>query len=146
VLEEFYSQDLEALYRCCLKHRDDLCVEKVVGNPDSSIYPLWQQWGGDSSRISISEPPDLELLNLNYVRQLVRKRTSVQKTLHFGEGSSLPGHLLMLRDSEVEGKSLESFPPVAALGYALAELENPLTSGTFTPTRKRTPRNLRYKH
>ncbi len=146
VLDEFYSQELEELYRKSLLHRDVFCVEKIVGNPDNSIYPLWQQCGGDSSRISISEPPNLEIIDLNYVTQLVRKRTSLQKTLHFdiGKGSSLPGHLALLRDEDTEKRSLESFPPVAALGYALAELESPLTQGTFTPRRTRRARNPRH--
>jgi hypothetical protein len=68
----------------------------------------------------------------------------MEKTLHIGEGRMLPGFLSMLREEEIEGKGLESFPPVAALGYALAELESPLTSGHFTPKRERTARNVRY--
>jgi hypothetical protein len=146
VLEEFYSQDLEELYRCCSKNRDQLCVEKVVGNSDSSIYRLWEQCGGASPRISISEPPGLENIDLNYISQLIRKRTSLQKTLHFGKGSSLPGHLTLLRDEDTEKKSVESLAPLAALGYCLAELESPLAQGHFTPKRKRTPRRVRWGH
>ena len=50
----------------------------------------------------------------------------------------------MLRDDDTEKRSPEFFPPVAALGYALAEMERPVMQGTWTPTRKKTPRNLRY--
>lgn len=143
---EFYSQDLEELYRRCLKLRDELCVEKIVGDPSSSIYRLWVKCGDNFPRIYISEPPDLEIIDLNYISQLIRKRVSLQKTLHFGEGSSLPGHLAMLRDDDTEKRSPEFFPPVAALGYALAKMERPVMQGTWTPTRKKTPRNLRYRH
>jgi hypothetical protein len=146
VLSEFYSQDLESLYRRCLKHRDVLCVERVVGDSSNSIYRLWQECGGTSQRIYIAAPPRLEEIDLNYISQLIRKRTSLQKTLHFGSGSELPRNLTLLRGEDTEKKSLEFFPQVAALGYALSELESPAWGGggTWTPTRKKTPRNLRY--
>ncbi len=144
VLDEFYSAKLEELHRCCLKHSNELCAESVVGDPGNSLNELWRNFGDSASQISICEPPSFKQISLNYISQLVRKRTSMEKTLHIGEGRMLPGFLSMLREEEIEGKGLEAFPAVAALGYVLAVLEIPQMSGTFTPTRKRTSRNLRY--
>lgn len=138
ILEEFFSSDLEELYRACLRHRDHLCVKKVKGNPHNSLKRLWSKLGDEGGRIYISEPPSIKSIDLNYVIQLVRKRTSLQKTLHFGEGSSLPGYLSTLREEEIgKGNTLERCPPIAALGYCLSLLEKPLSSGQYTPTRAR---------
>ena len=144
VLEEFYSAKLEELHRCCLKHSKELCAESVVGDPGNSLNKLWRNFGDSASQISICEPPSFKQISLNYISQLVIKRTSMEKTLHIGEGRMLPGFLSMLREEKIEGKGLESFPVVAALGYVLTELESPLTQGHFTPRRTRTARNPRY--
>jgi len=146
VLDEFYSADLEELHRCCARHRDELCAESVVGDPGSSLNELWRNLGDSAPQIYISEPPNFKNIDLNYASQLVRKRTSMQKTLHIGEGRMLPGFLSMLREEEIEGKNLESFPAIAALVYALSALESPPTRGTWTPKRKRSARRVRWGH
>jgi hypothetical protein len=145
VLDEFYSSDLEELHRCCGKARDKLCAQSVVGDPHSSLNELWRNLGDSAPTIYISKPPSFENIDLNFSSQLVRKRTSIQKTLHIGEGRMLPGFLSTLREEEIEGKSLQSFPAIAALAFTLAVMEGQLTTGTWIPTRKRTPRNLRYR-
>lgn len=142
IVDEVFSADLEELYRACLRHRDEFCVKRVYGNPHSSLISLWRALGREGARISISEPSGLESIDLNFVTQLIRKHTSLRKTLHFGE-STLPQHLSTIPAEEIEGKSLEHLPAIAALGFTLAVLEKKKSSGQFVPQRPRKPRAIR---
>jgi hypothetical protein len=136
VIDEFFSLDLEQLYRSVLDFRDRLCSTKLFGDPHSNLQCLWRDLGIEGQRLFITEPPRFKEIDLNYTVQILRKRTSLQKTLHFGGGCSLPGLLSAIPVEKIEEKNaLERHPSIAALGYALAVMERPLSSEHFTPTR-----------
>jgi len=123
-LAEYESSNLEVLHRTCLKFRENYQFRDVLGNCENPIYSMWEQLGKHGARIRITQPSDLHNFNLNKVAQLGRKHTSqTRKTLHFGPGSALPGHLNTLTAEAVEGADIEHIPPVAALGWVLSEME-----------------------
>ncbi len=64
------------------------------------------------------DDPQGLLFYVQTVNELVK---SSQKLLFFGENSQLPGNFLTLSPEDLEGKA-QDYPPVAALGYAVAAL------------------------
>ena len=72
--------------------------------------------------INITLPPDFEKIDLNLTSQLVKRNTESRKTLHFGE-SKIPAYLTRFVAERIENETIENFPPMAAFGFVLAELE-----------------------
>ena len=121
-LKEFESSDLEELHRHCLMFKEQLCAEYILGNSDDHIYSIWRSCSAGNPSITVTQPSDYDKLNLNYVAQLIRKHGQ-HNTLHIGAGFALPGFFQLLRAEDIESKTMEHYPPLAALGYALSYLE-----------------------
>ena len=64
------------------------------------------------------DDPQALIFYVQMIQDLVK---SSQKLLFFGENSSLPGNFLALSPEELTDKAAD-YPPVAALGYAVAAL------------------------
>lgn len=141
LLEEFESSNLEELYRHCLKCKEEFYATNIMGNPENSVHDIFRRCGSGNSYVTVTEPSNLEDIDLNYVAQLIR-RHGQHNTLHIGGERSLPGFFQLLRAEDIVSKPIEQFPPIAALGYALSYLEKYGGESLvgWTPTRKITPR------
>jgi len=138
VLAETETDDIEELRRYGLKYRDDFKLKTIYGDPSSPIYELWRRRYG-SDVVNLALPSNHEDIDLNLLAQLVKRNTHVRKTLHFGQESRLPGHLMELMEDRVPMDYLEEYPALTALSYPLVQLE--LTTyqpgGHFRPDRLR---------
>ena len=119
ILAEHETGDLEELQRHCHQFEDEFCLKSFLGNPENPIHEIWKQQAGHSTRIAL--PYDHEKIDLNLLAQLVKQNTEARKTLHFGE-SKIPGFLTRFMADRIENEQIEQFPPMAAFGFALAQL------------------------
>jgi hypothetical protein len=67
------------------------------------------------------DPHNLRL----YANQIGDRTAFAKKALHFGEASRIPGALSILSPDDIYKKRAQEFPIVAALGFAIAGLEEP---------------------
>ena len=119
ILAECESDNLEILYRATVKYKQRYLFEDVFGNRANPLNEAWQKWG----YVGVLYPDCFLKVTLNIVGQFVKKNTSAtRKTLNFGD-SVLPGYLSDLEADKIEADNLDQLPPIAALGYCLAEME-----------------------
>ena len=130
VLAEHESADLEELQRYCHKFEEDFCLGSVLGNPDSPIHELWKKQKGAPTRVTLPLALDYEKIDMNLVIQLIKRNTESRKTLHFRQ-SKIPGYLTRFMADRIETETLEDYPPMAAFGFVLAQME--LRSGSIMP-------------
>ena len=60
-----------------------------------------------------------------YANQIKNLMGVAKKALHFGASSQLPGQLGALTPDDVQMKKVQDFPAIAALGFAVAGLDEP---------------------
>jgi hypothetical protein len=61
---------------------------------------------------------------INLISQLVRRHTERgYKTLHFGDQSRLPSYLSELTADKIKENEIQEYPPIAALGFCLSQME-----------------------
>ena len=139
ILAEHETSDLEELQRYCHKFEDDFCLGSVLGNPDSPIHEIWKKQKGHPTRVAL--PHDYEKIDMNLIAQLIKKNTQSRKTLHFGD-SKIPGYLTRFMADRIENELIEQYPPMAAFGFALVQMElhGGFTRPHFTPDRSGTTR------
>jgi len=141
VLAEHETPDLEELQRYCHKFRDDFCLTSILGNPENPIYELWRRRTPNAT-INVSQPCDVDKIDLNLVGQLLRRNTEGRKTLHFGSDSKLPGYFTRFVAKRIEKEEIEEYPAIAAFGFVLVEVE--LTGYSDTPPFRPNRRGRRF--
>jgi len=134
VLAEFESPNLENLHRQCLKFRKDFLCGSILGKSESSFIKIWRQFREHPGLSMPYEDLDLKLFN-----QLLLKNTN-RGTLHFQANSLLPKYLIQLTHEDLKNNEIEDFPPVAALGYVLCEMDFHAPYPIFRPKR-----NVKYR-
>ncbi|MCF8110885.1 MAG: hypothetical protein K9J85_05305 [Desulfobacteraceae bacterium] len=143
VVEEFESYVMEELYRSGLKWGKEYLFDSVLGNHENVNRNMWDLCRQeDDPRLTIKPPALEEKLSMVFLRQIVKKMTTApQKTLHFGEDSTLAGHLHGIASTaDMENIKLEQYPALAALGNVLIEAELGRvgdSGGGFRPVRRR---------
>lgn len=141
VLDEAESHDLEVLYRSAGKFADDYGVDAIRCDCKDPSQLMWRKIPrADEVPVRTLSTPYWEKLSLRFVAQAIQKHTKLQKSLHFGEKSKLPGCLDEISTEQIEELQLTRYPAITALAIALAELElgSYITGGAgFRPRRKR---------
>ena len=122
ILAEHETPDIENLSRHLHKFKEDFCQRHVIGNDKNPLCRIMEQYQERHARLYIRRPYREEIEMTVFV-QLIRKHTRTAKTLHFLEGSSLPGCLTNLQTEDLENRQLEQYPPLCALGLCLSEME-----------------------
>ena len=69
----------------------------------------------------VDDPHNLQF----YANQIKNRMSRVKKSLHLGGDSRLPGRLSAISPDEVQKTKVQGYPAVAALGYAIAGLDEP---------------------
>jgi hypothetical protein len=131
VIKEAETVDVAGLVRFCQDRQAECQVQDWYGNTENKpmmavFYQLTQdepsQRQFNLCRASHAGDPQ----GLGYFLPVIKEfLKGNRKILHFREGSKLPGYLAEM-GPETLNRNPEEYPPIAALGYALAELfENP---------------------
>lgn len=126
VLREVEEADVASLVRLCQDLRDTFHAKDWFGNiRNNSMRAIFYHLQKDldyKDRFSFSPAPHADdPQGLGYYLPLIKECLGInRKTLHFGEGSKLPGYLAM--GPETLNQDPAEYPPVAALGYALSHL------------------------
>jgi hypothetical protein len=124
VLVEYESSNLEELHRRCCWIRDKFDLNQIIGIDDTPLYKIWNQSSEPDTKIYFSAPYNLEKIDLNLISQLVRRHTERgYKTLHFGDQSRLPSYLSELTADKIKENEIQEYPPIAALGFCLSQME-----------------------
>ena len=122
ILAEHEADDIENLSRHLQKFKEDFCQASIIGNNQNPLREIMEKYQEKHARLSISRP-HRDKLDLTVFVQLIQKRTRGVKTLHFQEGSCLPGCLTNLHTEDLENGMLEQYPALCALGLCLSEME-----------------------
>lgn len=119
VQEGIESSDIEELHRICKKFKSEYLFKSILGDHEHALNKIWLKYG----ELKITPPHLFEPVTLDVVTALVTKNTTNRKTLHFGDESVLRRYLDIFPPEDIENQQLEQNPPLAALGYCLAEME-----------------------
>ena len=129
VLAEQEAQDLAAMYRYYREMSEEFLLRQWYG--DTANRVMMHLFRGQQRQVQGEAQVPLVVLGapyhdnpqalLFYVQTIQDLVKSSQKLLYLGENSSLPGNFLALSPEELTDKAAD-YPPVAALGYAVAAL------------------------
>jgi len=132
LLTEYSNHDMPKLVKRLYDFQNLYLVEPWHGEDDNEqmmhfVSKFNENLGHKKKGIYISAAPfidDSHSLRF-YAHQIKSLMSVAKKILHFGEASQLPGQLSMLSPDDVQTKQVQGYPAVAALGYAVAGLDEP---------------------
>jgi hypothetical protein len=137
VLQEVEEIDVADLIRRCQDFRETFQAKHWVGNTRnksmmSVLYHLGKKWD-HKERFSFNAAPHADdPQGLGYYLPIIKEQMAInRKVLHFGEGSKLPGYLAEMAPETLNQDPAE-YPPIAALGYALAHVSTSGVPRKFT--------------
>jgi hypothetical protein len=127
LLAEIEEYDAGLFFKHCVDLQGKYNVESFVGRLDKMNIRYLSQWNStrrdrNSSTLHVLSAPFSESKDIGYhIAVLKDKLRPNQKTLHFTEGSKLPGYLLEIQAGETKLKA-DQIPLVSALCYAVCAM------------------------
>lgn len=129
IIDEFESYEFEPLYRAAAKFAHEYGIVQVYCDWEDPARLMWDKIpDAGETPVSVSQAPFWDKTDLRFIAQVVFKRTTLQKSLHFGHKSRLPGYVDEISALPLEDLRLNQYPALTAIGIALAKLE----LGTFS--------------
>jgi hypothetical protein len=132
LLTEFESRDIPILAKRLYDFQNTYLVKPWYGDANNEMMMKFiSMFNGTLARgkkgVYVASAPFVEdSHNLRfYANQIRRLVQPGRKTLHFGEDSQIPGRLSALTPDEVQRAGVAEYPAIAALGYAVAALDEP---------------------
>jgi len=132
LLAEYESTDTPALIKRLYDLQNMYLVRPWYGDSTNVLMMHFvsrfnRNLGHKKKGIYVSEAPfvdDPHNLRL-YANQIKGRMGRAKKSLHFGTSSQLPGRLGALSPDDVQKTRVQDYPAVAALGFAVAGLDEP---------------------
>jgi len=132
LLDEYEGNDIPALIKKLYDFQSIYKVQNLYGDSNNEmmmkfIFKFNQSLGQRKKGVFVSEAPFIDdNHNFKYYAPQIKKMINrATKSLHFGAHSQLPGKLSSLTAIDVDKAKISDYPPIAALGYAVAGLNEP---------------------
>lgn len=132
LLDEHENDNVQSLIKKLYDFQNIYNVQNWFGDSNNAMMVKFiskfnQALGQRKKGIYISEASFVDdAHNFKYyapqIKKLIGKST---KVLHFGNNSQIPGRLSSLTAVDVDKTKITKYPAIAALGYAIAELNEP---------------------
>lgn len=146
LLAEIEEFDTGLFFKRCADLQKRYNIMEFVGRLDKANIRYLSEWNSarrvrNTATLEIDAAPFSEDGYIGYHISIVKdKLRSNQKTLHFTEGSKLPGYLLEIQAGETSSIKDTKIPLVSALCYAVTAM----TEWPFEPSQAHTTSETNY--
>ena len=138
LLDEYAEFDVEKLIRRMYDFQNRYLIDIWYGDPDNELMGYFldkfnmaipkKKKGRQAVGVCVSAAPFAsDNHNFRMYAHAIKSRiVKGKKSLHFGDKSVLPGMLSSLSPDIVQNDSVQKYPIIAGLGFAIAGMDEPL--------------------